>query len=43
MFMFTQHINKIKFGYSQNPESYQLIQQIYRDKEAQKMSFILKL
>ena len=36
-------MHKIRFGYSQNPESYELIKQVYKNKEEAKGNFLNKM
>lgn len=37
-----KYIHKIKYGYMQNPESFELIKHIYDIKESQKSAFLNK-
>ena len=43
MFNPIKHIHKIRYGYNQNPESYEMIKQIYKSREDQMGNFLNKL
>lgn len=38
-----QHIAKVKFGYVQNPESFERVRQLYDNRQQQRLGFIDKL